>query len=140
VSPDAPGVEVTAMEPPRARPAFDGVRVQAITTVAVVALCLMAGGRAAAGSVLFGAGVAWVTTFYASSRARVPEYSAGAALRRVLVGEFIKVLVTIALFAVAGRVPHMVWPALLCGYAAALMAYWLPLIRGAESVDVCRTD
>jgi F0F1-type ATP synthase assembly protein I len=115
------------------------VRVQALTTIAVAALSLIVGGWPAAGSALFGAGVAWVTTFYASSRARVPEYSAGAALRRVLVGEFIKVVATIALFAVAARVPHLVWPALLCGYAAALVASWLPWMRGGERIDGCRT-
>jgi F0F1-type ATP synthase assembly protein I len=133
VSPDAPGPEVNAIVPPQAnRLAFRSVRVQAITTLVVAALSLAAGGRPAVVSALFGAAVAWVTTLYASKRASVPEHSVGAALRRVLVGEFIKVLATIALFGVAVRVPHMVWPAMLCGYAAALVAFWLPAMAGLD--------
>jgi F0F1-type ATP synthase assembly protein I len=107
------------------------VRAQAVTTVAVAALSLVAGGRPGVVSALFGAAVAWVTTLYASRRASVPEHTVGAALQRVMVGEFIKVLATIALFAAATRVPHLVWPALLCGYAAALVAFWLPSMLGS---------
>ena len=101
------------------------IRVQAVAVAAVVALCLLAGGREAALSALGGAVVAWVTTLYANRRASVPEQTAGAALGRVMTGELIKVLSTIALFAAASRVPHMVWPALLGGYIAVLVAFWL---------------
>jgi F0F1-type ATP synthase assembly protein I len=59
------------------------------------------------------------------SRARVPEHSVGAALQRAMVGELIKVVATIALFAAAARVPHLMWPAFLLGYAAALVACWI---------------
>jgi len=131
VSPDAPGPDLTASDLRRARAGvLSGMQAQAITTLVVAALSLATGGRPAVVSALAGAAVAWVTTFYASRRASVPERSVGAALRRVLVGEFIKVLGTIALFAVAARVPHLVWPALLCGYAAALVASWLPSMVG----------
>ena len=126
VSPDAPGLEVNASDTTPVRgSAVAGWRAQAFMIIAVVGVSLMAGGLAAGGSALFGAGVAWVTWFYASKRASVPERSAAAALSRVMVGEFIKVVGTIALFAVAARVPHMVWPAMLCGYVAALIATWL---------------
>ena len=138
MSPDAPGLEVNATELPRAsRLAFRGVRAQAITAFVVAALSLWAGGWRAVASALFGAAVAWVTTLYASRRASVPEHSVGAALQRVMVGEFIKVLATIALFGVAARVPHMVWPALLCGYVAALVAFWLPsMARSGRERDL----
>ena len=132
MSPDAPGPEVNAIVLPQAsKLALSSVRAQVITTLVVAALSLVAGGRPAVVSALFGVAVAWVTTLYASRRARVPEHSVGAALRRVMVGEFIKVLATIALFGVAARVPHMVWPALLCGYAAALVASWVPSMTAA---------
>jgi len=113
--------------------------VQAIAAIVVVALSFVAGGRAAALSALGGAAVAWVTTLYASRRASVPEQSVGAALGRVVTGEFIKVLSTIALFAAASRVPHMVWPALLCGYVAALAAFWLWFVTGSGGQDTDRT-
>ena len=130
MSPDAPGPEVSAIHLRHSRRLARGVRAQAITTLVVAALSLLIGGWRAVVSALFGAAVAWVTTLYASRRASVPERSVGAALQRVMVGEFIKVLATIALFGVASRVPHMVWPAMLCGYAAAMVASWLPHMAG----------
>ncbi len=108
------------------------VRAQALATLFVAAVCLVAGGGRAALSALGGGAIAGVTSLYASSRAAVPEYSAGAALQRVMIGEFIKILSTIALFAVTARMPRVVWPALLCGYAAALVASWVPLMRTAD--------
>ena len=133
--PDAPGLEVNAAATPDARGLTDSwLWIQALTTVAVAVLSLLAGGRAAFVSTLAGAAVAWVTALYANRRASVPEYTVGAALRRVMVGEFIKVLGTVVLFAVAARVPHVVWPALLCGYVAALVCSWLPaMLAGAGS-------
>lgn len=110
-------------------------RVQAIAVIVVALLSLLAGGRAAALSALGGAAVAWVTTLYASRRASVPEKSLGAALQRVMIGEFIKVLSTIALFAAASRVPHVVWPALLAGYVAALAGFWLSFVTAGGGQD-----
>lgn len=107
------------------------VRAQVLAIISVAAVSLICGGVRSALSAVGGGAVALVTTLYARSRAAVPEYSVGAALQRVMVGEFIKVLSTIALFAVAARVPRMVWPALLCGYALTLVASWLPLMRTA---------
>ena len=130
--PDAPGLEVTAIDTSPARGAgFNAVRVQAITIAAVATFACLAGGLPAAGSALYGAGVVWVTTFYASSRARVAERTVGAALQRVMVGEFLIVLGTIMLFAVAARLPHLVWPAMLCGFVVALVASWLPAMTAA---------
>jgi F0F1-type ATP synthase assembly protein I len=103
--------------------------------VAVAVLVASAWGRYASCSALAGAAVAWVTTLYASSRALMPERSVSAALRRVMVGELVKVLATIALFAVATRVPHTVWPALLCAYAAALVASWLAPVLDMAPYD-----
>ena len=109
--------------------------VQALPIIAVLGMSALAGGRPAAVSALAGAAVAGVTTLYASRRARVPEYTVGAALRRVMVGEFIKVLATIALFGVAARMPHVVWPALLGGYAAALLSCWLPAMTAGTGAE-----
>lgn len=128
MSPEAPGLEVNAAGPPGARGLLlaSGLWIQVLTILAVAGFSLLAGGRPAVVSALAGAAVAWATTLYASRRASVPEYTVGAALRRVLIGEFIKVLATVVLFAVAARMTRVVWPALLCGYAAALVSSWLP--------------
>jgi F0F1-type ATP synthase assembly protein I len=49
-----------------------------------------------------------------------------------MVGELIKVVATIALFAAAARVPHLVWPGLLSGYALALVGGWLSQVASAR--------
>jgi F0F1-type ATP synthase assembly protein I len=106
---------------------------------AMVALVAAVWGRYAGWSALGGAAVAWVTNLYMYSRALVLERSLGAALQRVLVGELIKVAATIALFVAAARMPHVVWPALLGGYAAARVASWLALAVPADAeVDGAR--
>jgi F0F1-type ATP synthase assembly protein I len=129
----SPEPAVIAIDLPNARRlGLACVRAQAQATLGVAVVSLGWGGGRAALSALGGGAIAGVTTLYASRRAAVPEYSAGAALQRVMVGECIKVLSTIALFAAAARVPRVVWPALLCGYAAALVASWVPLMRTAD--------
>jgi F0F1-type ATP synthase assembly protein I len=100
---------------------------------ALVAIVAIASGRYAAWSALGGAAVAWVTTLYMWSRSRVLEQSVAAALRRAMVGELVKVVGTIALFAAAARVPHLVWAALLLGYAAALVACWVSSVAYARA-------
>ena len=97
---------------------------------AMAALVAIGWGRYAGCSALGGAAVAWGTNLYMHSRALVPARSVGAALGQAVVGELVKVLATIALFAAAARVPHLVWPALLCGYVAGLVASWLSLAGG----------
>ena len=99
---------------------------------ALVVLLAAVFGRHAGASALGGAAVAWVTTLYMWSRARVPERTVAGALRRAMVGELSKIVGTIALFAAAARVPHLVWPALLAGYAAALIAGWVTAAAPAD--------
>jgi F0F1-type ATP synthase assembly protein I len=95
------------------------------TVGALAAVVAIVFGRYAGLSMLGGASMVWVTNLYIRSRARVVERTAAAALQRVMIGELIKVIGTIALFATAARIPHVVWPALLFGFAAALVASWL---------------
>jgi F0F1-type ATP synthase assembly protein I len=85
-------------------------------------------------SVLGGASIVWLTTLYISRRAQVLETTVTAALWRVLVGELIKVSCTIALFLIAARLPHLVWPALLFGYVAGLIASWVVAAAPAGAV------
>src|SRR5262249_6049560 len=98
---------------------------------ALVALAAALQGRYAALSVLGGAFMVWVTNLYMSSRARVLERSVAAALQRLMIGEVIKVIGTLAMFAIAARMRHVVWPALLLGYAAALVASWVSVAKAS---------
>jgi len=117
---------VTAIDLPQARRMALGiVPGQAAAVAAPVILAAAFQGRYAALSMLGGAFMVWVTNLYMRSRARVAERSVTAALQRVMIGELVKVVGTIAMFAIAARIPHVVWPALLIGYAAALVSSWL---------------
>jgi len=121
---------VTAIDLPQARRMALGiVPGPATAIVTLVGLAAAFQGRYAALSVLGGAFMVWLTNLYIRNRARVPERSVTAALQRVMIGELIKVVGTIAMFATAARVPHVVWPALLLGYAVALVASWVSAAR-----------
>ena len=76
-------------------------------------------------SALVGAGIGVVANLYMTRKALVPERTAPAALRRLIVGQIVKVVVTIGLFMAAGRLPHIVWPALLGAYVVTLLVFWL---------------
>lgn len=76
-------------------------------------------------SALVGAGIGVVANLYMARKALVPERTAPAALRRLIVGQVVKVAVTIGLFMAASRLPHIVWPALLVAYVVTLLVYWL---------------
>jgi F0F1-type ATP synthase assembly protein I len=132
---------VLAIDLPHARRlALRVVLGQAAVTAVAALLAWALAGRAGGWSALGGAAVAWVTTLYARRWAQVPGRTVGAALGRGMVAELIKVIATIALFAAAARVPHLVWPALLCGYAVALASTWLSyaVSGGGQPVDWAR--
>jgi len=76
-------------------------------------------------SALVGAGIGVVANLYMTRKALVPERTAPDALRRLIVGQVVKVVVTIGLFMAASRLPHVVWPALLAAYAVTLLVFWL---------------
>jgi F0F1-type ATP synthase assembly protein I len=124
---------VSVIDPPHARrPASGAVLGQSALVLSAASVAWGLTGRAAALSVLGGAAVAWVTTLYARHRALAPAGTVNGALLRVMVGELIKVVATIALFAAAARVPHLVWPGLLSGYALALIGGWLSQVCAAR--------
>jgi F0F1-type ATP synthase assembly protein I len=116
---------VLAIDLPHARRLAYGVVLGQAGLTLIIALCAWGlAGRRAAASALAGGAIAWVTNRYAARLALVPERSLGAAMGRALLGELVRVISTITFFVAATRVPHVSWPALLCGYAAVLVASW----------------
>lgn len=62
-------------------------------------------------------------------KALQPARTRQGALGRVYFGQLVKVLLTVALFVLAARIPHLSWPALLLAYAATLLVFWwVPLV------------
>ncbi len=76
-------------------------------------------------SALLGAGIGLVANLYMTRKALLPERTAPAALRRLIVGQTVKVAVTIGLFMAASRLPHVMWPALLGTYVVTLLVFWV---------------
>ena len=59
-------------------------------------------------------------TFKALQPARTPRRALG----QLYLGQLVKVGLTVALFLLAARMPHVSWPALLIAYLATLMVFW----------------
>jgi hypothetical protein len=124
---------VSVIDLPQARRlAFGLVLGQTALTLTAASGAWALAGAAAGWSTLGGAVVQGVTSLYARHRALLPAGTVNGALLRVMVGELIRVVSTIALFAAAARVPHLVWPALLSGYGVALLGGWWSEIARAR--------
>lgn len=98
---------------------------QAAVGVSLALVCGVPWGPYVGVSALVGAGIGLTANFYMLRKALVPERTASAALRRLIVGETVKVVVTIGLFMAASHLPHVVWPALLGTYVATLVVFWM---------------
>lgn len=98
---------------------------QAAVGISLALVCSAPWGRYAGVSALVGAGIGLVANFYMMRKALVTERTASVALRRLIVGQAVKVAVTIGLFMAASRLPHVVWPALLGTYLATQTVFWL---------------
>lgn len=119
---------------------FRVVAAQFLTSMAVAAGAWMIGGQRAAISALLGGlacalpnglfalNLAWLQRLPRSNGSG-PEHARGYAAA-LLVGEFIKVVLTIGLLAVIARtVRDVVWPALIVAIAAVLLMQGAALIR-----------
>ena len=85
-------------------------------------------GESVARSILIGGAICVVTTFLFGLRVFAGgKADADTILRRFYVGEAQKLFVTAVLFFIAIRTPWLEFLPLLCGYMAALAAYWISL-------------
>jgi len=98
------------------------VQTGAGATVALV--CLLVWGRYAFVSALAGAGTGLVANLYMTFKALQPARTPRRALGQLYLGQLVKVGLTVALFMLAARLPHVSWPALLIAYLATLVVFW----------------
>ena len=129
-----------AIDLPRARRlAFGVVLGQAAVTLISAAVALGLSGRAAAGSALLGGGIAT-----AGSLAMVALVFAGAAVnaQRIVAafyaGEGVKLAVVVVLFVVVLRTVRVVPLAMLAGFAATYLVYWIALVGALPSMSGTR--
>ena len=98
------------------------VQTGAGATVALV--CLLVWGRYAFVSALAGAGTGLVANLYMTFKALQPARTPRRALGQLYLGQLVKVGLTVALFMLAARLPHVSWAALLIAYLATLVVFW----------------
>lgn len=97
-------------------------------TFLLAALCLLLWGIQAGYSALFGGGISTIASLYmALSVFRGGE--ASKILRRVYVGEFFKLVLTVALFIVVIVNFEVSVLALFGAYLATILVYWVALLR-----------
>jgi F0F1-type ATP synthase assembly protein I len=104
---------------------------QAGVTVALAALCVAAAGLRAAVSALAGGAIGVIANLYMTLAALRPVGHAGLALGRIYVGQFVKLLLTVAMFYAVARAPWVSWPAVIGAYIATMVAFWVvPVLAG----------
>jgi ATP synthase protein I len=131
---------VSVIDLPRARRlAFGVVLGQAGVTVIVALVALGMAGRKAAASALLGGGIATAGSLV---MAAVVFRGAAANAQRIVaafyVGEAAKLAVVVALFVVALRMVRVVPLAMLAGFAATYLMYWIALVGALPVVGVRR--
>jgi len=100
--------------------------------VALASLCVW--GRIGLVSALLGAATGVIGNAYRTFKALQPARTPRRALGQLYLGEFVNFVLTIALFLLAARVPHVSWPALLLAYVGTLVAlWWVPLASPARA-------
>ena len=129
-----------AIDLPRARRLAYGVVLgQALVTAVAALVALGLAGREAAVSALLGGGIAT-----AGSVAMVALVFAGAAVdsRRIVAafyaGEALKLAVVVVLFVVVLKTVRVVPLAMLAGFAATYLMYWIALVGALPSMGVRR--
>ncbi len=108
------------------------VLLQALMTLVIAALAAAVAGSHAALSALLG-GLACVVPngLFAWRLAWDARRPGGATVQGFVVGEFVKLVATVAILFAAGRLYRdIVWPALIIGFVAVLKSYWLMFVVG----------
>jgi F0F1-type ATP synthase assembly protein I len=97
---------------------------QAAVTVFIAVLCLALWGKTQGLSALAGGLIGLIANAYMTLSALRPSASAAGALGRLMVGQLVKVALTVSLMVIVARGGWASWPALIFAYAATLVVYW----------------
>lgn len=97
---------------------------QLAVTVVVAVLAYVVAGALAGGSAALGGGIGITANLYMTLTSLRPSSNARQAVRRLYVGQAIKVVLTLAMFIAAAKSFAVSWPAMLVAYVATLLAFW----------------
>ncbi|MFZ9708090.1 MAG: ATP synthase subunit I [Steroidobacteraceae bacterium] len=104
---------------------------QAGTTAVLALLAALLAGRDGGASALAGGLIGLLANLYMTFAALRPARSAPLALGRLLTGQFVKVALTVGLFLAVAQQQGVVWPALIAGYLATLVVFWVVPVLAA---------
>jgi F0F1-type ATP synthase assembly protein I len=98
---------------------------QAAVTILIAVLCWLVWGKTHALSALAGGLIGLIANAYMTLTTLRSSASAAGALGRLMVGQLVKVALTVALMVIVARGQWANWPVLIFTYAAMLMVFWL---------------
>lgn len=104
---------------------------QLAVTAVIAGLAYGVAGALAGGSAALGGGIGIIANLYMTLTSLWPSRNARQALRRLCVGQAIKVVLTVAMFVAAALTLSVSWPAMLVAYVATLLAFWWVPFRQA---------
>ena len=106
---------------------------QSAATIGLAALFGLVWGIRFGASALAGGGIGLIANLFMTLMSLRTVRSAGGALGRLLLGQFAKVGLTVALFVVVARTGKVAWLPFLVGYVATLVAFVLvPLMSSGQ--------
>src|SRR5690606_947753 len=121
---EATGTSLIARDASTRRIAARILLTQAGTTIAIAATCLLAWCRIAALSALAGGATGLLANAIMTLLVLSAAANAAGALGRLVMGQMVKVMITVGVLLVVARGGWANWPALLAAYAATLFVYW----------------
>ena len=107
---------------------------QAAVTIVLAALVAAGAGQKSGLSALSGGLIGLFANLYMTIAALRPARSAGFAFGRLLVGQFVKVLLTVGMFLAVAQRKDVVWPAVIAGYVATLVVFWVVPVLAAPKL------
>ncbi|MBV6417859.1 MAG: hypothetical protein CMLOHMNK_02635 [Steroidobacteraceae bacterium] len=104
---------------------------QVAITVVFAALCYGIWGARHGASALAGGSIGFIANLFMTLTALRPGGGAGLVLGRVLLGQFVKVALTVAMFVAVARTGKAAWPPVIATYVATLVVFWaVPAMAG----------
>lgn len=97
---------------------------QAVVTVLLGAVIATMAGRASGVSAVTGGLIGLIANLYMTLAALRPTRNAGHAFGRLMVGQVVKVALTVGMFLAVAQRADVVWPVVFAGYVAMLMVFW----------------
>ncbi len=98
---------------------------QVVVTLAVALVAYVASGASAAASALAGGSIGVVANLFMTFQSLRSARGAAQALGRMLIGQFVKVALTLMGFVALAQSRDVVWIAAIAAYIATLLAFWV---------------